>query len=345
MLEIDGSFGEGGGQILRTSLSLSCVLKRPFRIFDIRKKRKKPGLMPQHLACVRALASLTNADVRGDFPGSGELVFRPGETHPGRYYFDIGTAGSTSLLLQAILPPLIFSEGRSDIILKGGTHVPFSPPFNYVSEVFLPSLRNIGIHVSTSAEAFGFYPKGGGTVTSIVFPDSALRELHLSEREELSKITGISAVVNLPLSIAERQRTAAIEHLSAHGLSAEIELFQCGKSGQGTFLFLKTESESCLAGFSSIGERGKRAEAVGREAADELIAYYRSGAAMDHHLADQLILYLALAKEASSFTASRISDHLLTNLWVTEKFTGTRHSVEGNKDAPGRIIIYPGHFA
>src|SRR4030066_2302581 len=164
MIEIDGSFGEGGGQILRTSLSLSCLLKRHLRIFNIRRRRKKPGLMPQHLMGIRSLKLISNARVSGDSQGSIELLFEPGEVKAGDYFFDIGTAGSTSLLLQAILPPLIFAEHKSSLTLKGGTHVPFSPPFHYISKVFIPIMNKLGIKVKAAIESYGFYPKGGGKV-------------------------------------------------------------------------------------------------------------------------------------------------------------------------------------
>ncbi|MBM4137811.1 MAG: RNA 3'-phosphate cyclase, partial [Nitrospira sp.] len=209
MIEIDGSYGEGGGQILRTSLSLSCLLQKPIRIFNIRRGRKKPGLMPQHLTCVRAATLISNAEVKGDSEGSTELIFRPEEVKSGDYYFDIGTAGSTSLLLQSLLPPLIFSEGKSTIILKGGTHVPFSPPFQYLSDVFVPMLDKLGIKLSLRIESYGFYPKGGGKITVEIHPLSGrifAKHLLFLDRGKIKSLKGVSGVGNLPLTIAERQR-------------------------------------------------------------------------------------------------------------------------------------------
>jgi len=341
MLEIDGSFGEGGGQILRTALSLACLLGRPFRIFNIRSARRKPGLMPQHLSCVRALATISNAMVQGDAPGSTELVFEPGETRPGEYFFDIGTAGSTSLLLQAILPPLVFSGERSHLVLKGGTHVPFSPPFHFIKEIFIPMLRRLGIEVHASIESYGFYPKGGGRIKVDIVPATGVKPIRISERGEIKKISGISGVANLPLSIAGRQRKAALDSLCAHGLRAEIALFEGKDFGQGTFVFLKTEAENCIAGFSSLGERGKRAEAVGKEAAEGFINYYYSGSCLDHHLADQIVLYLAVAKGESSFTVSLVTKHLLTNLSVIEKFLGVGSRLEGEEGKTGTLVLSP----
>src|SRR4030042_983447 len=286
MIEIDGSFGEGGGQVLRTSLSLSCLLNKPFRIFNIRKKRKKPGLMPQHLMGILSLKLISNARVTGDSQGSTELVFEPGEVKAGDYFFDIGTAGSTSLLLQAIIPPLIFAKHTSSLTLKGGTHVPLSPPFHYISKVFIPILKKFGMTAEATIESYGFYPKGGGKIHVEIRPADNIEGVNYLERGQLKKVYG-------------------------------------------------------LAGFSSVGERGKKAELVGEEAAKKFLDYYSTAACFDHHLTDQVVLYLAIAKGESSFTTAEISNHLLTNLWVIEKFLGIRYTIEGEIGKPGKVTINP----
>ena len=339
MLEIDGGFGEGGGQVLRTSLSLSCLLNKPFRIFNIRIKRKKPGLMPQHLMGIRALNLISNARVKGDAKGSTELVFEPDEVKSGDYLFDIGTAGSTSLLLQTIILPLIFAKGRSSLSLRGGTHVPFSPPFHYISEVFIPILKKLGINIETRIESYGFYPKGGGKVRVEISPSIKIKGMKFLERGEIKKLRGISGVGNLPLSIAERQKDTALKVLASEGLKAEIETLSVLTPGQGTFMFLGAETDHCLAGFSSLGERGKRAESVGEEAAKNFLSYYSTSSCLDHHMADQIVLYLAIAQEESSLTISEISDHLLTNLWVIDKFLDIQYVIEGEIGKPGRVTI------
>jgi RNA 3'-terminal phosphate cyclase (ATP) len=339
MLEIDGSFGEGGGQILRTSLSLSCLLNKPFRLFNIRRKRKKPGLMPQHLMGIRSLKLISNARVDGDFQGSTELVFEPGEVIAGDYFFDIGTAGSTSLLLQAILPPLIFANNRSSLTLRGGTHVPFSPSFHYINKIFIPVINKLGIKVKAAIESYGFYPKGGGKIHAEIKPADEISAVHFSERGELKNVYGLSGVGNLPLSIAERQKNAALAILASQGINAEIETISVSTPGQGTFIFLEAETGNCLAGFSSLGERGKKAELVGEEAAKEFLDYYSASACLDRHLADQIVVYLAISKGESSFTTTEISGHLLTNLWVIEKFLGSRYRIEGETGKPGRVTI------
>lgn len=341
MLEIDGNYGEGGGQILRTSLGLSCLFQEPFRLHNIRKGRRKPGLMPQHLACVRALALISRADVKGDHEGSTEIIFIPGRPQPGDFSFDIGTAGSTSLLLQAILPSLIKAGGSSRITLRGGTHVPFSPPFQYLHHVFGPTLEKVGLPIKLDILMCGFYPKGGGEVRAGISHSEKISGLTLQERGRTISVRGVSAVGNLPIGIAERQRKAASGLLFQHGLDAEIEPLEVPAFGKGTFLFLLSESQNCLAGFSSLGAPGKKAETVGEEAAGELIDYYHTNTCLDPHMADQIVPYLAMAEEESSFTTSLISNHLLTNLWITEKFAGISYAVEGEKGKPGKVHVRP----
>ncbi len=355
MLEIDGSWGEGGGQILRTALSLSCLLRRPFRIFDIRKGRKKPGLMPQHLTAVRACMLLSGGRCTGDAAGSTELVFEPGKVKPGDYFFDIGTAGSTGLLIQTLLPPLIFSGGQSFVTLRGGTHVPMSPPFHYISEAFLPMLGKLGADVRASIESYGFYPKGGGKVKFDIRPSIPRKQADFTLRGRVISIKGLSAVGNLPLNIAQRQRDAFIKGLRApksRGLAAplpapEMEVVEVSAPGAGTFIFACLESEGAVppailgafSGFSALGERGKRAEAVGEEAAKEMRDYIESGQCLDRHMADQLVLYLSLIDGTTEITTSMLTGHLRTNLWVVEKFLGIEYAVEGETGWPGRVRI------
>jgi RNA 3'-terminal phosphate cyclase (ATP) len=339
MVEIDGSYGEGGGQVLRTALSLSGLLQKPFRIVNIRKGRKRAGLMPQHLMCVQALKEITRATVQGDCKGSTELDFRPTDIHAGDYSFDIGTAGSVSLLLQALCPPLLRANRNSSLTVKGGTHVPFSPPFHYISEVFLPMIRKLGIRMDSNIIKYGFYPKGGGIITVAITPQDEIRGMEFVTRNAERGITGVSGVGNLDERIAERQRDAAHEFLSGHGIQSKIESVSVPAAGQGTFLFLKLDTAQTLAGFSSLGERRKRAETVGQEAAQKLMGHLSTEACMDPYLADQIVLYLALAKGESALTTSRITRHLLTNLWVLEQFLGTHYTLIGKIGEAGMVKI------
>lgn len=338
-IEIDGSFGEGGGQILRSSLSLSCITGKPVRIFNIRKGRPKPGLMPQHLASVTALARVSGAETRGAESGSREIFFAPGPAKAGEYFFEIGTAGSVALLLQCLLPPLLFADGPSRVVLTGGTHVPFSPPFDYLLEVFFPWLERIGARVSCEIERYGFYPQGGGKVAARIAPCGEIRGIDLRGKGAVLSVTGRSCAANLPPSIAERQRDAAAKLLASR--SPRIETAAVPAPGKGTFLFLKVETGAGPAGFSALGAIGKRAEEVGQDAAREALAYIDSPAALDPRLADQLVLYLALSKEPSMFTTSKVTNHLVTHLHVVRRMLGTRAEIEGSAGEPGTVRLDP----
>jgi RNA 3'-terminal phosphate cyclase (ATP) len=342
MIEIDGSYGEGGGQILRTALGLSAILRKPFRIYNIRKNRKNPGLRPQHLMCVQALKKITGARVEGCRKGSTELVFEPQQTTPGNYSFDIGTAGSITLLLQAIMPPLVYSSSKSRLVLKGGTHVPFSPPYHYLKEVFLAFLKRLGINIETEVERYGFYPKGGGIVNITVEPATESTPLECIERGTIREIKGISGVGNLPMHIAERQRDSAYKLLLSEGLKAEIETVKVSSLSEGSFIFLRVVSNSAIAGFSALGERGKRAERVGQEAVKALLEYYRSNACLDPHLSDQILLYLAVSEGSSTFSTSCVTKHLLTNLWVIGRFVDMEYTVEGELGKKGIVKLKTG---
>ncbi len=341
MIEIDGSYGEGGGQVLRTALSLSCLLGAPFRIINVRKSRKKPGLMAQHLTAVRAAQRICSAVVTGDTIGSVELSFAPGRVRGGSFSFDIGTAGSTSLVLQTIIPSMLFSGDRSRIVLTGGTHVPFSPSFHYLAGPFATVLERLGIRITLTAESCGFYPKGGGRVRADISPVREIGPLMVAEWGELRGLQIISGVGNLPLSIAERQADALIRRIG-EGIGPVAhtqEILSVPTPGQGTFVHIDAVSSLSRAGFTALGERGKRAEAVGEEAADAFLAFRRTGAGLDRHLADQIVLYLALCRGFSRFTTEMITQHLLTNLHIISLFHSFRYEIEGGPGETGTVMI------
>jgi RNA 3'-terminal phosphate cyclase (ATP) len=343
MIEIDGNYGEGGGQILRTALGLSCLHQTPFRIFNIRKGRKKPGLMPQHLIAIKAAQLVSAAEVVGDCAGSTELCFYPHGVREGDVTYDIGTAGSTSLVLQTLIPALAFGKKKSKVTLKGGTHVPFSPSFDYLHEVFVPFLLMIGIRVELSLVFYGFYPSGGGKVIAEIHPINRVNPLRLLKRGRIKEVTGFSAVGNLPLSIAERQRDTALARIAdcpelLHR-PVRIEILKVPTRGKGTFVFLRMKLEHSVAGFTALGARGKRAEIVGEEAAMELVSFYASGASVDRHLSDQIVLYLSLCDGQSEFIVSKVSQHLLTNLWVIGRFRELCYQVDGEVENMGKVTI------
>ena len=342
-IEIDGSHGEGGGQILRTALALACLTGESVRLVNIRRGRPRPGLMPQHLAAVRAAQAATGAAVAGAERGSGELLFEPGALRGGEIRLDIGTAGAATLVLETLLPALLCAAGPSRVTLTGGTHVPWSPCFEYLAEVLAPALAAMGCAMRLGIERHGFYPAGGGILTADVHPGRP-HPISLLERGRLRGISGVSAVGRLPASIAERQRDAALALLEREigaAIPVEIAVPSVRSSSPGTCLFLRADWEGCAAGFGALGAPGKRAEAVGEEAARGLIEHAATGMPVDPHLADQLVPFLSIARGKSAIAVSRITRHLLTNLWTAGRLLPIRCLVSGVEGGPGTVAIEP----
>ena len=343
MIKIDGSHGEGGGQILRTALALSCITGEPFEIYDIRMGREKPGLQPQHLTGVRAAQAISNADVDEAKLGSQRLRFSPVVVTGSEYLFDVseikGSAGSATLVLQAILPPLSMAKAGSRVTVKGGTHVEWSPTFHYMRDVLLPLLAKIGIKSSLDIEKWGWYPIGGGKVSLSVEPLKHLSPINIRERGRLKNLSGTSAVSNLPISIAERQRDHGNWLLKGAGLSVNMEIVDAPSTGKGSFFFILAEFENIKVGFSALGARGKRAEGVAEEAVRQFLEFSNSEGALDPHLADQIIPYLSICDAPSTFTTSKVTRHLLTNAWVTEKFLPVEININGREGEFGEVII------
>jgi RNA 3'-terminal phosphate cyclase (ATP) len=352
MLTIDGSHGEGGGQVLRTALALSAITGQPARIERIRAQRKNPGLRPQHLTAVRAAAALCKAQLAGDHLGSLALTFAPTcSPLPGEYTFDVteaaqgGSAGSVGLVLQTVLLPLAMAAGESHLILRGGTHVPWAPPVPYVEHVFLPMLSRMGVDVEIELERWGFYPVGGGeAVVSIAAHTPPLRPVKLAERGDLRRIGGIAAVTNLPAHIPQRMATRARNLLAGAGLQSRVEPHRLRGDGPGAVAFLWAEYEHTAAGFTALGRKGLPAEQVAQAACDDLLVYHNSGAAIDPFLADQVILPMALAEGESRATTSRVTEHLLTNVWVVQQFLPRDISVQGQMGSQGTIVVKGGEY-
>jgi RNA 3'-terminal phosphate cyclase (ATP) len=338
-IEIDGSFGEGGGQILRTALALSAILRKPFTIYNIRSKRKNPGLQAQHLEAVKALSRITEAETEGVEFGAQKIFFLPQTILPGDYQFEVRTAGSVTLLVQAILLPLCLAHGNSTLSLVGGTHVPWSPPYHYLAEVLLPTLKSMGVSVKTAIEKWGFYPGGGGRVRLEINPVHELESISLVDRGSLKKVCGLSGISNLPKHVAERQKDHALKRIQKElKMDADIGiLYDAPSKGPGSFMFLKAEYENLLAGFSSLGAKGKSAEKVADEAVDSLFNYTKSDGSIDPYLADQLVPFMALAKGASSFNTTEITNHLLTNLWVVQQLLDVKIQRKGERGGKGTV--------
>jgi RNA 3'-phosphate cyclase len=334
MLHLDGSYGEGGGQILRTALSFSALLGVPVRLENIRAGRPKPGLRPQHLTAVKALARVTQAEVAGAEPGSRELTFRPRSPQPGHYRFDVaettGSAGSVSLIAQAVIPPLLKAGQPSTLVLKGGTHVPWSPPAHYLEYVFFPALAQLGAGVKMTLERWGWYPRGGGEIGLTVSPARVLAGVDWRSPAPPGSFRAISAASRLPEHVGRRQAARLQERL---GQDFPVEIVAAGGLDPGSLVFLWGPR----AGFHALGARGKPAEKVADEAADAYLAFREAGAAVDPHLADQLVLYLAQARGAATFSTAEITSHLLTNLWVIEQFLGPTFQVKGSLGQRGEV--------
>ncbi len=341
MITIDGSFGEGGGQILRTSLALAAITGQPVTIESIRVRRPKPGLRPQHLTGALAVAEICDAEMTGAKVDSTRLTFKPNAIKPGSYLFDVSriraSAGSVNLISQTVLWPLTFAGKPSRVTIKGGTHVPFAPTSNYIEETFLPAVAAMGVRCHYSMTRAGYYPIGGGEVTIEIPAVEQLRPISISERGEPIQVELTSAVSNLPTAIADRQLDTALARIRRMGIEPRSRIEQYPSPGKGTIVFISLTAGSARAGFQSLGEIKKRAETVADEACDDLEAYVSSGAALDKHLADQLIIPVALADAPSRFTTCEITQHLLTNIAIVEKFLPARFRVSGGLGEPGLV--------
>ncbi|MCK9531950.1 MAG: RNA 3'-terminal phosphate cyclase [Gammaproteobacteria bacterium] len=320
MLTIDGSFGEGGGQVLRSALALSLCMQRPFRIYRIRQARRRPGLQPQHLAAVRAAALVGGAEIEGAEPGSTELLFRPHRVVSGTFHFGVETAGSTALILQTVLPALLTAPTPSHILLEGGTHNPQAPSFDFLARAFLPVLARMGPRVLAYLERPGFYPAGGGRVRVEVQPAQRLAALDLYQRGAVQAIRARVMLAHLPEHIAERESRTLREALAL--AATAVEQAHVDARGPGNAVMVEVQSEHITEVFSAIGTRGVAAEAVAREAAAEATRYLRAGVPVGEFLADQLLLPLALAG-AGSFITLTPSRHFLTHREVVRRFLDT----------------------
>ncbi len=334
MLRLDGSYGEGGGQIVRTSLSLAALLGREVHLNNIRAGRPKPGLKAQHLTGVRALARITRAEVEGAELHSQTLTFRPQVLQAGKFFFDVaektGSAGSVTLLAQALLPALLLAGQASTLTLRGGTHVAWSPPVHYLTHVFLPALKEMGAEVQMDLVKWGWYPRGGGEVHLIIKPARQLASVEWRTPPPAAALQGLSAASRLPEYVIQRQARRLKERLGENLSVAEV---QATGIDPGSFVFLWGPR----VGFSALGVRGKPAEKVADEAADECIRFQKRQAAVDRHLADQMVLYLPFAQGVSTLVTEEITGHLLTNLWVIEQFLGPMFQVSGNLGERGEI--------
>jgi RNA 3'-terminal phosphate cyclase (ATP) len=321
VLCIDGSYGEGGGQIIRTCLSLAALTGRAVDIHHVRAGRAKPGLQPQHLAAVHAAATLCGAELAGAVVGSQRLHFVPqGPVQPGNYRFDIGTAGAAPLVAQTVLLPLALSHAPSRVTVTGGTHVPHAPSAEYLRSVYLPALAQAGMTVRCVVPRVGFYPRGGGEIELEISPCRALQPLHYNRRGDVLAVQAYVTTGSLPEHVGMRGAAAVEANLPEFARQLHVTIADKPSYGPGAAVLLIATCDGGLGGFSALGARGKRMEIVSEEACQEFREWWKTGAACDEHLADQLVLPLALAAGESRWSMPVISEHLRTVLWVTQQF-------------------------
>jgi len=325
MIEIDGSEGEGGGQILRSSLSLAICTQQPFRIVNIRANREQPGLRRQHLTAVNAAARICNAEVDGAALASRALTFRPRRLMAGDYSFDIGTAGSCTLVFQTVLPALLTAAGESHVRIMGGTHNNGSPPFDFLARSFLPLLARMGADVELTLERYGFYPRGGGEIRARIASAKQLGAMDLAARGALLRGFAEAYVAAIPLHVAQRELEVIRHRL---GFMPSDLLLQAlpNDAGPGNAVTITLEHECVTEVFTGFGEKGVPAEVIAERAVEGARVYLAGGASVDEHLADQLLLPMALGS-GGSFTARTVTPHVHSNAVVIERFTGRKVTI------------------
>jgi len=333
---IDGSEGEGGGQVLRTSLSLSAITGKPVRIENVRGRRKKPGLFRQHLTAFKAAAEICDAKMEGAELGSSEIAFHPGAIKGGDYEFSIGSAGATNLVAQTLLPILAHADTLSEVKISGGTHNQWAPTFDFLDQAFLPQFRKMGGRASAELEAYGFYPAGGGAIRLAVKPTTETHALALEDRGERVSERVVAIVANLKRGIAERELNTLLKAMNLKPEQGEIIHAEGPGPGNAVTLFL--EHENVTEVFIGLGEHGVRAEAIAKKVAGQAQKYLpakdglgKCKTAVGEHLADQLLLPMALFK-GGVFTTTDISQHTRTNIDIIKRFL----DVEIKMTQPGR---------
>ncbi|MBM9535631.1 RNA 3'-terminal phosphate cyclase [Desulfobulbus alkaliphilus] len=329
-MSIDGSYGEGGGQLTRLTLALAALTGRSVHLSRIRAGRARPGLRAQHLAAARAVAALCGGELQGDRVDSCELYFRPGRIAAGDFRFEVGTAGSITLVLQAVLPVALRAGKPCRLTITGGTDVPMAPPLDYLRLVFLPLLEQMGVKVEIECIRRGYYPRGGGEVRFGLDHCPDLKPLQRFEAGTLHTIAGTAHVAHLPGHIAERMAQAARETLAenqpmqiaAHVLDGTLA------SGPGGAIVLAARTTTSILGAAAVARKGVPAEQIGSEAGHALWMELDCGAAVDVHAADQLLIYLAMAKGRSQLFVRGVSQHAQTAMWIIEKFLPVRFTVQ-----------------
>lgn len=336
MIEINGSYGEGGGQILRNAIALSTVIKKPIKIKNIRANRPNPGIKAQHYVAIKSIQELSNAEIRGLEIGSSKLTFIPGDFKGGDYKFEIGTAGSITLVFQALILASIKSETKTKIRLTGGTDVKWSPTWDYFQHVFIPIIKKTGIKVNTQLIKRGYYPRGGGEAVITIDPVSEIKPLQLDKEVEFSSVKGIVHIAELSNNISTRIKNAAIKTLIRNDLQPDIKVEQNSSLSPGTGITLWVESNDIILGSTVLGERGMPSEEIAKNASANLLSEINSNSTLDIHAFDQLLPYMAIAQGVSSCIVKQMSSHAQTNMWLIKRLLDTKFEAKQGED---NIII------
>lgn len=343
-MELDGSIGEGGGQVLRVAVALSAIISKPLHITNIRKKRSNPGLRAQHIAAVKSVAEACGARVEGLSTGSTEIFFRPGPIRGGVFNLDTGTAGSTTLVLQSLLPVLAFADKPSSFEIRGGTNNPMAPPVEYLHHVLRPVLGAMGLKWDVELVRRGFYPRGGGQVKGIVNPIQALKPLHMVNPPNIRRVDGLSYTCRLPKHVSERMAMTAERLLAENGYETSIQRealtpddAKCSPD-PGAGLILYAVGDGYAIGVDRLGKVGIPAETVAKEAVTSLLDELKTGTPVDRHLGDMLVIWAALAEGPTEYHVSSLTSHTLTSVEVCRHLLGVEIDVVGERDGRGLII-------
>jgi len=332
MLEINGSYGEGGGQILRNAVALATVIQKPIKIKNIRANRPNPGIKAQHYITIKSITELCNAETKNLEIGSSKLTFIPGDFKGGNYKFDIGTAGSITLVFQALILASLKSKTKTNIRLTGGTDVKWSPTWDYFQNVFIPIIKKTGISVNTQLIKRGYYPRGGGEAVITIDPISEIKPLQLDIEPEFSLVKGIVHIAELSNNISKRIKNATIKTLIRNDLQSDIKIEQNSSLSPGTGITLWAESNDIILGSTVLGERGTSSEEIGKNAATNLLSEIKSNSTLDIHAFDQLLPYMAIAQGASSCVVKKMSSHAQTNMWLIKRLLDTKFEAKQGED-------------
>ena len=338
MLQIDGSYGEGGGQILRYAVALSALTKKPVEINNIRANRPVPGIRPQHHTAISCIKSICKGAIEGLSIGSSKLTFSPGEIQPGEYKFDIGTAGSITLVFQACILSSLNTTKPITIKLTGGTDVKWAPTWDYFTQVFLTLIQKMGVNTDAQLIKRGYYPKGGGEAVLTIYPAKKLQHLQLEEEQDFKEINGIVHIANLPDHISERMKQAALKIAVRSNIQSFIRVDKTTSFSPGTGITLWSKSDHTVMGSTFLGERGVTSEKIGENAANQLIKEINTGATIDTFAIDQILPYMVLAEEESVCMVRELSNHTQTNMWLLKQFFDVEFEVKEQQDIIKLIV-------